>query len=336
MFLILTVFSMSKDRVQLLTASKEVIEATNPLLEEGEVLFEEVYGPDGKLKERRSKVGDGKTLYNNLKYHAGDIYEDTTPVSQDIGDWKAGDVLYGMRAIDIIKGIVSKYVKPAISSITHNISGIHKNSHVYEIGKAISGSFTLAFTKTNNENIEDTSSARLSTTVPIFSAGFEVFNLKQASSLNLTVGNPYRPQNITTLSLGVSFKDKKGEIISSPVANILWHARIYSGSSTLSKLTTEAQIKGLANNLLADNRARNYAFAGNGYSYVCIPEQIVRTGITFTDPATNLTYPMALQNIDDPSAPTTITITNAEGIKVTYYIYRSVNYLSAVSTLKVS
>ena len=101
---------------------------------------------------------------------------------------------------------------------------------------------------------------------------------------------------------------------------------MYYGESPLTTVT-EAGIKALRINTLANSFGGSYNLAAGGYKWFCYPTSLgLKT--TFKDTSTNLNVAM------EPA--TTVAVTNANGITTNYYCHRTFNILGGTITIAVS
>jgi hypothetical protein len=122
---------MANIRFQLLRATKIEWSTKNPILRSGE--------PGIESDTARLKLGDGSTTWDNLEYVGDDIYNETILATVNLVDIKAGDTIEGKKVTELLKSILSAYIKPTFTSFTANT----KTSIDLEIGVPLLSTYNL-------------------------------------------------------------------------------------------------------------------------------------------------------------------------------------------------
>lgn len=241
--------------------------ARNPLLKAGEV---------GYVLENNKvvnyKVGPG--YWNNLSYISGDYYPYSEAPTNPIGD--ASGSLLGLSNAEIIHKMLNPYQAPAFSAVQNNANGTFQAISTREIGNALSGNITFTYTLSNLDKLVG------ATPLTITAGGiFSNEGLFPVGPSILTLALALNPGVITTYVVNILATHQKGTVSGSTQIRfwpkIMW---LSSPQATLTALQFMALSK---SSRLTNNYKADYAFAGNGYSWIAIPSMLNPSNLLLTD-----------------------------------------------------
>ena len=262
-------------RFQHPTYTESQWQTLNPYLLKGEAGFV----IDAQSKTISFKAGPG--YWNDLDFIGEGFYPFTDLVTNPIGDLTVGSSQEGRSLSAIIKDMISPYAPAAVSGLQNNADGGYKVTAVIEVGNSVSGTVTLSFVVTNQENLYSGGDNLNIAAGGIFNE--EGWSVYSTGSVPLTLISPLAPGYNQTFNINVKVKHEQGE--SSVVTTaISFRPRIIWGNSPLPSLTgVEFAAIGNYNQVISNSYQRDYAFSGVNYHYIGIPVMLNPTGLVFTD-----------------------------------------------------
>ena len=313
---------MANIRFQLLRATKIEWSTKNPILRSGE--------PGIESDTARLKLGDGSTTWDNLEYIGDDIYNETILATVNLGDIKAGDTIEGKKVTELLKSILSAYIKPTFTSFTANT----KTSINLEIGVPLLSAYNLTWNLSNLSNVQDTTSGIISCDDINAFNNLGNVNLKDLS-LNLNSVSGYTYNTPDKISLTITGQDIKGSNIGNKKIDFNWLSEVRYGVKSASGITTQNGIDTLGTSFLSDKNGLVKTYPFNiGYPFISVPEYIDVSDIKFIDAENGLKFSMAAQNIWDNTLPELVQYNNGN---TTYNcrIFRGEFYYNAPTSVKI-
>jgi hypothetical protein len=293
--------------------------ARNPYLLRGEVgyLAEEITD-----KVIGMKVGPGN--WNDLDLQGTNLYPYDDVPTNPIGD--ATGNLENTALADIIFKMLNPYQAPVISAFVHNAGGSFTNALIREIGNSISGSIQLQYAITNTDKLEGDE--------PIIIDANNIFSnegpFANGSPLTLNLAAPLNPSIVTKYTIYGRASHQEG--LTTPVsASIDFYPKIMWGVSALTSLTGP-QFMSISNkgSVITNEFKRDYAFGGNGYSWIALPAMLNPASLIFTDVTNpNLPANYSMEPMGTLSINNGVTTYN-------YVMYRSTFFLINPTILRIS
>jgi hypothetical protein len=288
------------------------------LLLSGEIGFEI---PDGDSYPTRMKVGPG--YWKDLPYfEPGTFYPYSDPVTNPIGD--ATGSLLNKSIAEIIKLMVSPYTAPVIFNQRNNAGGTFNSNNVLEIGRTLTGTITVSYSVSTQDNLTGT------TPIYAFNSVFSNSGWFSIGNIHLNLAAPLNPQSPSSYPIQLKAKHTKGET-GFVTTNFSFVPRIVWGSSSLETITAN-DLNTLSGRLtrLTSTMIGDYRFNSTGYSWLAVPSMIVQQNVIFVDATySELSAPYGLMDTG-----VTVTYNNGTGTYA-YRLYRSVYPLNNTSTLRI-
>ena len=238
-------------------------------------------------------------------------YDEDSTIS--VGGIPVGYDLYNKQLADLWQKMLVVYQNVSISSLSHNIGTL-------EVGYPVSGNKNISFSIANAGNLAAGNSATLYSSPALFSA----FSFNPSTSPQVVAFNGYVFNAVASATITMQVTGQQAEVASRNT-NVNWYAPIYYGSTALTSITTEAQIKALAVKTLKGSAPGTYSFTG-GRSCICIPTLLAEPPLpNFIDNDTGLVY--AFDKLSN------VTLNNG-AINLTMRVYLS-NFINGPTTLKI-
>ena len=242
-------------------------------------------------------------------------YTNATPTPTTIGGIPSGSTFSAATMTAMWNALLYPYQVPSFTSFSSTLAS------VVEVGTTIpAGPVTFSWATANPANIAPSSLA-IDDITNVTSLATGLSNTGSATVTTVAITKATAASHHWRLS----GTDVKGATISRTLS-VAWQWRMYYGESPLTTVT-EADIKALRINTLANSFGGSYNLAAGGYKWFCYPTSLgLKT--TFKDTSTNLNVAM------EPA--TTVAVTNANGITTNYYCHRTFNILGGTITIAVS
>lgn len=293
----------------------------NPYLRKGEAGY--ILSADTGLVTGM-KVGPG--LWNDLEIMGSDLYPYTDEVTNPIGD--AEGTLADTTLASILKKMLSPYQVPVVGALTNNASsgGGYSSTVIREIGQSLVGPVSVTFTISNSGNLSGATPVNVTAGGVFSNEGNFAFTLP----ISLSLAIPLNPLTTTTVTISVKVTHLNG-ISSTASTTIAFYPKTMWGVSALTSLTGE-QFMAITNRSarISNGYKTDYAFGGNGYSWIAIPSMLNPTNLVFTD----VTNPNLPANYSMESKGV-ISINNGVAT-YNYNLYRSTYNLISPTTLRVA
>jgi len=313
---------MANIRFQLLRATKTEWTTKNPILRSGE--------PGIESDTARLKLGDGLTIWSDLDYVGGDVYNETILSTVNLGDIKAGDIIGGKKVTELLESILAAYIKPAFTSFTAN----NKTSFNLEIGTRLLSTYNLAWNLLSLNNVVDNTSGIISCNDINAFTNLGNVNLKDLS-LGLNGNTNFTFNLPDKITLNITGQDVKENSVGNKSIDFNWLSEVRYGVKSASGITTQNGIDSLGTSFLTDKNGlvRTYPF-NIGYPFIAIPEHINISNIKFIDAGNGLEFSMATQNIWDNTLPELVSYDNGN---TTYNcrIFRGEFFYNAPTSVKI-
>ena len=283
----------------------------NPFLKRGELGI----AVSEQLIPLYFKVGPGN--WNSLESAIMSRYPYSEKVTNKIGDITIGESQENRLIADIIKDMISPFQVSSVTSLQNNADGGYSASATIEIGNTLSGSITITFTVTNQDNLASGDN------LYIFAGG--IFNEEGWLEFSggqeiLTLISPLAPSIPSIYTISIKVKDTQGESALA-YTTIQFKPNIIWGNSTQEDLTgNEFANIGSKHNIITTDYTRDYAFTSANYCYLGIPVMLSPANVVFTD-VTNPNLPAGIDMIDLG----VVSVNNGVGT-YNYRLYRT-NYL---------
>jgi hypothetical protein len=293
--------------------------ALNPELKNGEEGYAAVVV--NGITHIRKKVGPGN--WNNLEYFDGVVWEDTTPVTNPIGD-VSGNIA-GLTPIQILDKLLNTYQVPVVSSaLNDGGSGSFAGTKSFEIGTSIVNPVTVRYSISNQGNLT------LPNPVTVTANGrFSNEGSFPVGDVVLTHSG-IAPVGLDEITISIKAAHEKGTTNTATI-RIQYNPKIISVVGQ-TKPTSGDQITTLANKSFYVSRTfkRDYSFGSAGYSIVCIPTMLSPSNLQFSD----VTNPNSIQGyaMNDLGV---FSINNGVAT-YNYQVYASTYYLLNPTILRIS
>lgn len=318
-----------KSRIRNLVASKSEWSTKNPVLKSGELGFEVELGMGNAIISSKGKIGDGVTNWNDLPYTYEDIYPYAERTTQTVGGIPANSLLEGRKLFDIVRELVSPYVKPSFTSFKAN----NNNSLIYEIGTKLPATLNLTWALSSFDNVADNNTGVISSNDINAFQNLGNVNLKSlVYTLNTTSNYTYNLPN--SIQIRIDGKDTIGGNINRDTIDINWVGRIIYGVNASGSVKTTTDINNLSNQILSNNVKRDYNFT-NGYPFILIPAFNDPGNLVFIDNDNGLNFSMARQNVWDSTLPASISYNNGN-TTFNYNVYRGEFFYNANTSIKIT
>lgn len=245
-------------------------------------------------------------------------YTTTTPTTATVGGIAAGTSYVAATMQTVLDDLLHPYQTPTFSAFA--MSGIS----TLEVGQETSGAQTFTWTTTNSSNI--TANSISITDVTGGSVVIES-GVANTGSKAHTFSSPFTKSSAGTYRFTISATDSQSNTLTRNL-DINYYWKVYYGESASTSLD-EAGIEGLRVGGLQAAFAGTYAFAAGAskYKYLCFPEAL-GSASSFKDESTGLDVPF--------QAPSTVSVTNAQGVATNYYVYRSTEMLGGAINIIVA
>lgn len=294
--------------------------ARDPVLGKGEIAY--TLHPT-RLTPYKAKVGPG--LWSELDYMEFSFWEDSTPVTNPIGD--AVGNLEGKSDREIIDLMLNPYVAPAVSNVLNNATGNAASKSIFEVGQTWSSGALIQYSVSNQGNLDGAQPIVVNSNSGIFSNDGNSFPV---GDILMNLAAPLTPATLTQYTITVYANHINGQ--AQATTQVVFYPKILWGSSqNPSILATEWLSLDSLGTQVTDDFTKDYSFASPGYHYLAIPSMLSPNNLTFTD-------------VTDPNAPSPygmeyigqVTINNGVG-SYSYHTYRSTyNIITNNSTLRVA
>ena len=271
------------------------------------------------------KTGPG--YWNALDPCNMSLYPYDDLVTNEIGDIKIDTSQKNRTVVNMLKDMISPFAAPAITGLQNNASGGYAINGVIEIGNTLSGSVTIIFTVTNQDNLAAGDNLYIEAGGIFNEEGWMAFSGGQEI---LTLINPLLPGSSIIYTIRVKVKHDQGEsnYVNTTIAfkpNIIW------GNSTEETLTgNEFANIGNKHNIITTDYTRDYPFSSINYHYLGIPVMLNPANVVFTD-VTNPDMPAGI----DVTDLGVVSVNNGVGT-YNYRLYRSTYLLINPITLRVA
>ena len=254
----------------------------------------------------------------------GGTYTNATPVPTTLGGVVAGTTFSSLPVTSVLDMLLYPYQAPTFSTFT--ITG----TTILEVGAPINDSRTFSWTTTNSTNISANTVAINNITT---STNIVTGTANDGSHVYDFSASPVDPNTAVTHTYRISATNSQTTVFTRDLTTS-WRWRMYWGTNASTSLISDPiapfdanSIQALANNALATNSSGTYTFAAGGYKYIAYPVDFIQK-TTFKDLSTGFDV--------DMQDPTTVSVTNANGVTTNYYVHRTTNVLGGSITIVVS
>jgi len=261
-------------------------------------------------------------------------YSGQSPTTITVGGLPSGSDITDLPISDLLEAILVPYIAPTFSSFA-----IQQSTPV-EVGTTLSSSQSFSFAFTEISNIQA-----------------NTLEILDVTGGNIVLGTfALSPSPVTTSIGSIQFNspnsyswrgratNTQSNTFLSSLTTVNWYWRIYYGTNIL-PILAEADIEGLASNLLTNTENRTYSFSSGGYKYFSWPDSFGSPTATtgFRDTSTNLSVSMAdssdngaFSNVQNGWSYALVNITNINSVNTNYRVYRTKNILGGSINIQVS
>lgn len=263
----------------------------------------------------RIRSGGGGTVIKTQDF----FYTNSTPMPAPVGGFAAGTTFNNVSLYEMWTRLLYPDSQTTLAAFTNFvIQGINQE---IEVGQGVpAGSYVTTWAIDNPQALQANS----------ISIEYVNDNVTLASNLPNTVPINLNMPMITENNLGnltfrISALNTSNTTFSRDFV-VSVQDRIFVGESPLATLT-ENDVEALRINELKETIDGEYELLGGGYKWFCYPVSM-GTRDNFYDVDTDFQIAM--------STPQTITITNAYGVSIEYYCYRTYNVLNGAITIGIA